>query len=818
MVKIEIDNQVIEAKDGAMVIEAADEAGIFIPRFCYHKKLSVAANCRMCLVSVEKARKPLPACATPVTDGMKITTNSKSAVSAQKGVMEFLLINHPLDCPICDQAGECELQDVAMGYGNDVSRYSEMKRVIPDKNIGPLISTEMTRCIHCTRCVRFGEEIAGIKELGATGRGEFMQIGTYIEHAVESEMSGNVIDLCPVGALTSKPFRFSTRAWEMQQRDTIAFHDCVGSNVHVHVQHNEVKRVVPQDNESINETWISDRDRFSYDGLNSEDRLTRPMIKENGQWKTTDWETALNKAFTGLNKALNDSFEKVGFLSSPNATTEEQYLFQKLARSQGVSNLDFRLRQQDFTSQDQQGSYLSLGQNIADLSELNSALLIGSNVRKEQPIAGHRIRKAAIRGAKVSFVNTAANDFRFPVLENIAVTPAAMITELTVILSAASSLKKTAKIPTVVQKTIAQSAGKVTKAHKAIAQSLIDGANSTVLLGTQAINHSNASTLETLASALAHVTDSKLAYLTDGANSAGASIAGVLPHRGSVGGQAIHKKGLNASQMLSESLNAYVLMGIEPAFDTASGSQSLQTLKGAECVISLSSFVSDGLKECADVILPVATSVETAGTYINVAGDWQSFNGCVPPKGEARPAWKVLRVLGNLFEAEGFDYMSVEDILDEIEGQIKDLSRDNQKIETAITPAKESASNQNTGLTLVGGIAMYGGDAIVRRAPALQATSDAIASSQVGISEATAKKLGLTTGDTVLVSSSGSSASNQSVSGQVRIDSGLADLCVAIPMGTELSAVLSAQGSEVSLEKTTQTNQNTDDNVSVSHA
>jgi len=806
MVKIEIDNQEIEAKDGAMVIEAADDAGIYIPRFCYHKKLSVAANCRMCLITVEKARKPLPACATPVTDGMKISTNSKTAVSAQKGVMEFLLINHPLDCPICDQAGECELQDVAMGYGSDVSRYSELKRVIPDKNIGPLISTEMTRCIHCTRCVRFGEEIAGIKELGATGRGEHMQIGTYIEHAVESEMSGNVIDLCPVGALTSKPFRFRTRAWEMTQRDSIAAHDCIGSNISTHVQHSEVKRVVPQDNETINETWISDRDRFSYQGLNSDDRLTHPMIKENGQWVTTDWETALNKAFTGLNKALNKSFEKVGFLSSPNSTTEEQYLFQKFARSQGVSNLDFRLRQQDFASQEQQGSYLSLGQSVADLESLNSALLIGSNVRKEQPIASHRIRKAALRGAKVSFVNTAENDFRFPVLENIAAAPAAMITELSGILAAASSLSKKAKLSSKVQALTAKS--KPSEKHKAIAKSLIDGANSTVLLGIQAINHSNASTLETLASAIAKATDSKLGYLTDGANSAGASIAGVLPHRQT--SKPADKKGLNAAEMLSKPLNAYVLMGIEPAFDMENPIQSQQSLKDAEFVVSLSSFVSDGIQECADVILPIATSFETAGTFINAAGDWQSFNGCTPPKGEARPAWKVLRVLANLFEVEGFDYMSVEDILDEIEGQINDLSRTNPSIETKVSTSKE-----NKGLTMVGGVAMYSGDAIVRRASALQLTHDAVAASQVGLNETTAKKSKLLDGDAVLISSPYAKAK---VTATIRIDNGLADLCVAIPAGTGLSSVLSAQGSEISLEKTTQTNENTDDNVSASHA
>ena len=412
MVKIEIDGKQIQAGDGDMVIEAADAAGVYIPRFCYHKKLSIAANCRMCLVEVEKARKPLPACSTPVTDGMKVYTKSKNALSAQKGVMEFLLINHPLDCPICDQGGECELQDIAVGYGNDVSRYSERKRVVADKNLGPLIATDMTRCIHCTRCVRFGDEIAGVKELGATGRGEHMQIGTYIQHAVESEVSGNVIDLCPVGALTSKPFRFKARAWEMQQRDSIAAHDCLGSNIHLHVKGSDILRVAPKDNEQVNETWISDRDRFSYEGYFSDERAKHPMIKENGAWKQVDWQTALEKAFTGINKALNDSVEKVGFLGSPNSTSEELYLMQKLARSQGVNNIDHRLRQQDFSIQDQYPTYRSLGMKLSELGELNAALFVGSNVRKEQPIAGLKIRKAALNGAKISFVNSKSHEYR----------------------------------------------------------------------------------------------------------------------------------------------------------------------------------------------------------------------------------------------------------------------------------------------------------------------------------------------------------------------------------------------------------------------
>ncbi|MDX1811001.1 MAG: NADH-quinone oxidoreductase subunit NuoG [Gammaproteobacteria bacterium] len=788
MVKIEIDGIEIKAGDGDMDIEAADAAGIYIPRFCYHKKLSVAANCRMCLVEVEKARKPLPACATPVTDGMKVSTKSKNALAAQKGVMEFLLINHPLDCPICDQGGECELQDVAMGYGNDVSRFSETKRVVFSKNIGPLISTDMTRCIHCTRCVRFGDEIAGIKELGATGRGEHMSIGTYIEKSVDSEMSGNVIDLCPVGALTSKPFRYHARAWEMQQRDSIAAHDCVGSNTFLHTRQGVAMRVVPADNEAINETWISDRDRYSYQGLNSEDRLLQPMVKENGQWQETDWETALNKAFTAINKALNSAgAEQIGVLASPNATTEEHYLLQKLARSQGINNLDHRLRQTDFASQAQQAAYLSLGMGFDELEHINAGLFVGANLRKDQPIVGHRVRKAAMHGAAVSLINTYAQEVKFKTTANIAASPSAMISELAGVLKAAIEQNKSANVSANAKK-VADSAS-VNDQHRAIAASLIAGTNSVIVIGSQATMHPVYAGLESLASAIATATQSKLAYLTDGANAAGAALSGMLPHR-LVAGKNADTAGMNARQMIEANLNTYVLLNAEPEFDFADAAATVGALQNAENVVALTAYDSETLRECADVMLPTTPYTESAGTFINIAGISQSFNGCVPPKGEARPAWKVIRVLANLFEASGFEYISVEDVLNEIEEQVGEVSNVVNPVDTEVSVPGEN------GLMRVGGVAIYGGDAVVRRAPALQATADAKRDRTARMNSETAKANGLAENDTVNISQS-----DNEVDVTVMIDDAVANNCVLIPMGTEISAQLGGQNSTMTLTK-----------------
>src|SRR3569832_1414792 len=492
MVNIEIDGIPIKAENGAMIIEAADEAGIPIARFCYHKKLSVAANCRMSLVEVDKAAKPLPACATPVTEGMKVLTRSPRALDAQRGTMEFLLINHPLDCPICDQGGECELQDVSMGYGESHSRFEEGKRVVRDKDIGPLISTEMTRCIHCTRCVRFGEEIAGIKELGAVGRGEHMEIGTYVQKAVTSELSGNVIDLCPVGALTSKPFRYTARPWELISVASVAPHDCVGSNIYLHQRGNRVMRALPQENAAVNETWISDRDRFSYEGLNCADRLTAPLIKRDGEWEEVDWETALHTAVARIKGVMTAGGAKpLGMLVSPRATLEEMYLAQKWLRGLGGANIDHRLRQCDFTDQTAAPIVPSLVCTLDELETVDGLLIVGAIVRKDQPIIGHRIRKASLRGARVAVISRVDFELRFRVAERIIASPAEMERALAGVVKAL--LEGGAPLPPAVATLLA-------RAVMSAEVSVVSGGRSSV-----------------------------------GAISAGAHLSGVLPHGGPAG-------------------------------------------------------------------------------------------------------------------------------------------------------------------------------------------------------------------------------------------------------------------------------------------
>ncbi|MDH4274292.1 MAG: NADH-quinone oxidoreductase subunit NuoG [Gammaproteobacteria bacterium] len=719
MVTIEIDGKKVQARDGAMVIEAADEAGIYIPRFCYHKKLSVAANCRMCLVEVEKARKPLPACATPVTEGMKVATRSPVALMAQKGVMEFLLINHPLDCPICDQGGECELQDVAMGYGRSESRYGEDKRVVKDKNIGPLIATEMTRCIHCTRCVRFGQEIAGIREMGATGRGEHTQIGTYIERSVDSEMSGNIIDLCPVGALTSKPFRFSARAWEMQQRDGIAGHDCVGSNIHLHVRRGKVLRVAPRDNESINECWISDRDRFSYEGLYSDDRLNAPMIKENGIWRAVDWETALTFTANGLKKVVKThGAQQVGVLASPNATLEELFLLQKWARGLGITNIDHRLRQMDFTGQEDSPILPGMPAAIAALETADAVLLVGSNIRKEQPILAHRLRKAALRGARVSAINAMEYHYPFPTQHCVNIHPIGMVHVLAGVAKAVAKLVKGADAEgfDALVKEI-----KVDETAREIAENLLQGERKFVLLGAPAVAHPAYSTLLQLANFIATHTGAQFGVLLEGANGIGARMAGAIPHRG-VAGKMMEKAGLDAMTMMSARLKAYVLLGVEPEFDCAHPGNATGAMTEAEFVIALTAYRTPHFDNYASVMLPIAQSMESSGTYINLEGEWQSFQGAVAPPGEARPAWKILRVLGDSCGLSGFDYMAADEVLAEI-----------RAASFAVTPSTtmawrcpETLGLPQAQLTRVGDVPIYAVDALVRRAASLQRTKDAI--------------------------------------------------------------------------------------------
>lgn len=712
-VSIEIDGKKIEARGDAMLIEAADEAGITIPRFCYHKKLSIAANCRMCLVEVEKAAKPLPACATPVTEGMKVLTRSPKAIRAQKNVMEFLLINHPLDCPICDQGGECELQDVAVGYGKDVSRFAENKRVVASKSIGPLIATDMTRCIHCTRCVRFGEEISGVRQLGATGRGEHMEIGTYIATTLDTEMSANVIDLCPVGALTSKPFRYTARAWEMTQHSSVAPHDCIGSNIFIHARRNEIMRVVPRENEDVNECWISDRDRFSYEGVNSADRVTAPMIKIDGRWQQTDWNTALDNVAIGLRKVVEKGADSLGCLISPSASVEELYLAQKLMRGLGSHNIDHRLHQTDFAAEQNAPAAPALGITLKQIEDRDAILLIGSNVRKDQPIAAHRLRMAALQGAKIYAVNPADYGVNFDLAHNHVVQPEAMVASLAAIASAL--LGKTGKSAPDGFAALSQGVA-VTDSHQLIADGLIKAGNVAVIVGNYGNHHPQASAIHGLAELIARLADASYGALTFGANATGAWHAGAVPHR-SAGAESVTTPGLNVRQMAETGLPGYLLVNVEPEYDTAYTAELQASLGRAEFVVALAGYQTDALLASANVILPSASFGETSGTLVNIEGRWQSFNGAVAPKGDARPAWKILRVLGNLLSVAGFDYMSSEEVLKDVKSKMG-AGKSNGWGCVSASPATA------TDYARAGSVGIYAVDGIVRRAPALQQTAD----------------------------------------------------------------------------------------------
>jgi NADH-quinone oxidoreductase subunit G len=710
-VTIEVNGRSLQVRKGTLLIEVTDAAGITIPRFCYHKKLSIAANCRMCLVEVEKSPKPMPACATPVMDGMKVYTDSPKAIAAQKGTMEFLLINHPLDCPICDQGGECELQDVAMGYGRDVSRFQERKRVVKDKAIGPLVETEMTRCIHCTRCVRFGEEIANLRELGGTGRGEYMEIGTYIEKSLVSELSGNVIDLCPVGALTAKPSRHTGRSWEYVQHPAVAPHDSVGSNLYLHVYHGRVMRVVPRENEDVNEVWIADRDRFSYEGLYSDDRATRPLV----DGRTAEWNQALEAAGLGL-KTLIEKYgpDAVGVLISPNATLEEMYLLQKLARGLGIAHIDHRLRQGDFSDQDSAPVYPWLGMPLQELQNLGAALLVGSNIRLEQPLAAHRLRKAGKAGAKLMAINPRDFDFRFPIAAKVIADPVGMVMALAGLAKALAELRQ--ERPPENLAALLEPV-RITDVHRSMADSLANNDLSAVMLGNLAVAHPAFSQLRALACFIAQASHSALSYLPEAANSVGGWLAGVLPHR-VAGGRPAPASGLDARAMLEAPRKAYVLLGLEPEFDCWDPATALAAVKSAEFVVSLSAYASDSSKAYSQVLLPIAAFAETSGSYVNAEGRCQSFQGAVKPPGEARPAWKVLRVLGNTLQLPGFDYMDSQEILEEVLQTCEHI----EPFNLVWNPSASLNALGSSDLWRVAEVPLYSVDATVRRAGALQQT------------------------------------------------------------------------------------------------
>jgi NADH-quinone oxidoreductase subunit G len=717
VVNIEVNGVPLKARKGQMLIEVTDRADIYVPRFCYHPKLTIAANCRMCLVEVEKAPKPMPACATPVPEGMKVFTKSKRAISAQKATMEFLLINHPLDCPICDQGGECELQDLAMGFGRGVSRYTEKKRIVKDKNLGPLVSTDMTRCIHCTRCVRFTQEIAGIQELGTMGRTENVEIGTFIERTVDHELSGNIIDVCPVGALNNKPYRYSARAWEMVAKPLVSAHDCAGSNLYAHVLRGELRRIVPRDNEAINETWISDRDRFGCHGIYSSDRLEKPMVKSSGQWNDVGWQDALEVVRAALLKEGRPVGDALGVLASPNATLEELYLLQRITRHLGSGNIDHRLRRRDFRDQAADPVTPQLGVAIADLERLQGILVIGSNLRMEVPIVGHRLRKAAIAGAQVAFVNPAAYEyhFRHSFVE-------AQLGELAGALAgvlAAVAAESGESVPD----RLASIVGGVqpTEAQRAAAKALVGRERTLVLLGHIAQRHPRFSDLRAIAAAIAALTGAKLGYFAEGANGVGAALAGALPHR-AVGGRTLANAGRDTRGMIEDARRAYILYGIEPSLDLAGGDEALRALRGAETVVAFTPFITDELKSCATVLLPIGTFAEIAGTFVNAEGRWQSFDAAADPPGDARPGWRVLRVLGNELALPNCEYRQPSEVSAALEGEIGGRSASNSSdagysgdFSPSLVPTVVAARDLD--------VPIYAVDAIVRRSDPLQQTA-----------------------------------------------------------------------------------------------
>jgi NADH-quinone oxidoreductase subunit G len=697
MVEIELDGQKVEVAEGSMVMHAAEKAGTYIPHFCYHKKLSIAANCRMCLVEVEKAPKPMPACATPVTQGMIVRTKSDKAIAAQKSVMEFLLINHPLDCPICDQGGECQLQDLAVGYGGSSSRYEEEKRVVFHKEVGPLISMEeMSRCIHCTRCVRFGQEVAGAMELGMSHRGEHAEIETFLGQTIDSELSGNMIDICPVGALTSKPFRYHARTWELSRRKSVAAHDSSGANLIVQVKNNQVMRVVPLENEDVNECWIADRERFSYEALNGTDRLTRPMLKQGGEWKEVDWQTALEYVANGLRNIQRDhGANSIGALVSPHSTVEELYLAGALVRGLGSDNIDYRLRNAEFGAAE---GVRTLGTPIASLSTLQRVLVVGSNLRKDHPLFALRVRHAVRHGAQLNVVTDSAafshaDAWAMPVA-NAVVTDAFAWAQTLADLAVAIAAEKGVDAPC---------SGTATAQAQAMAKSLLGGERKALLLGNAAAHHGNASTLLALANWIGAQTGASVGYLTEAANTVGAQWVGAQPQTG----------GKHAGQMLAGGLKAAILLNTEPEFDSAAGGAAAPALAQAEMVVTLSPFKAN--MAFSDVLLPIAPFTETSGSFVNAEGRLQSFHAVVKPLAETRPAWKVLRVLANLLEIPGVSFETSQDVLARATAQplaASNTTRAAINLTGTTTPAPAVAS-------------IYQLDGIVRRAPSLQLTADA---------------------------------------------------------------------------------------------
>src|SRR5690625_970072 len=775
MVELTIDGIKVQAPEGSMVIQAAQDVGVYVPHFCYHKKLSIAANCRMCLVEVEKAPKPLPACATPVTNGMIVYTRSEKAIAAQKDVMEFLLINHPLDCPVCDQGGECQLQDLAVGYGSSSSRYKEPKRVVKAKSMGPLISTEaMQRCIHCTRCIRVGEEIGGMQEVGMVQRGEHSEIATFVGRAVESELSGNMIDVCPVGALLSKPFLMRARTWELSRRFSISPHDSLGANLVIQAFRDKVVRVVPFENDEVNECWISDRDRFSYEGLYSDDRLEQPMIREDdGSWREASWNEALQFVVNGVN-AVREKFGagQLGAIAAPHSTLEELSLLARLTRALGSDNIDFRLRQTDPRVDKVLTGIPWLGMPVAELNELDRVLVVGSFLRKDHPLMAQRLRQAVKRGTQVSFIDSAADDPLFErVHARMTVAPSQMVNALAEV-AVALAHKQGSDIPAVF------AAVEPSESARKIADSLDSGDKSAVLIGNMALYSDQASVLLANAQAVADAAQANLGFLTPGANTVGGYIAQATPQQ----------DGLTAEQMLTEPLQAYFVLHAEPHLDSDVGARSLEVLKNAALSVAFSSYFS-AAAEWADVILPISPFTETSGTFINAEGRVQSFRGVAAPVGDTRPAWKVLRVLGNLFECEGFDDESSEAVRDAVIG-----TGVNTKLSNRIQGAPGLVES-GEGLERVTEVPIYRSDVLVRRSRPLQETPSSAAPT-ARINKETLEQLQLVEGDIVRVRSAQGETQLS-----VQCDNTVASGCVRIAAAFDTTAALGSAFGKLTVER-----------------
>ncbi len=796
MLNIEIDGKQVEVEHGSTIIDAADKLGVAIPRFCYHKKLSVAANCRMCLVQVEKFAKPLPACATPVADGMKIYTRSKEAVEAQQSVMEFLLINHPLDCPICDQGGECDLQDIAVAYGASGSRYTEEKRVVLNKNIGPLVSTDLTRCIQCTRCVRFLKEIGGMQELGLVGRGEHAEISAYVDKSVNSELSGNIIDLCPVGALTSKPFRYSARSWELVRRPSIAPHDGLGSHIEVHVKDNKVMRVLPREKESINECWLSDRDRYSYEGLNSPDRLKVPMIKHNGVWQETDWKTALEFAAGQLKDITKQhGGESLGVLVSPNSTMEEGYLIKQLASGLGCGNVDYRLRQTDFRLDGKRVGTPWMGINIHEIEELDRILLIGSNLRNEHPLLAKRFRQAVDNGAELNIISPLDNNPLMPVAHKIIVTPNDMVNVLAQILKALSQVQR---LSLCLPPSLSQLLEKIhVRPNTEIMAESLAGLSKTldliapkvgIFLGNMALSAPRFTEMYSLAEAIGGICGAKGGILPAAANSTGMHLMGVMPSA----------TGMHARAMIEIPRKAYLLLNIEPELDCQHAALAKAAMAEAECVVALTAFKSEALDN-ADVLLPIAPFTETSGSFMSMEGRVQSFEAVTKPLGECRPAWKVIRVLANTLGLQGFDYNSSEEVKNAIFGGEKPSTVVWRSLNNNLKELVEiEVKIKSPGLQRVGEVPQYESDPIVRRSAPLQKTKYNI-KPMARMNADDMRELDLREGDTVLAKQDKGSAILT-----VRLDSHVAKGCVRVTAAHEDTIGLGDLMGDISVEKVRQ--------------